>query len=1342
MMRRCLMSVLVLFLLCGMAVVVNAVPPAPTAGDLLSEAMRFPVVTVPLVESSPVIDGVVNEAEWGGAALLPNFVSTLARQHEGTAPRYRTRVWLKYTKEALYIACRSDYPVWSSQPAVRSRIHDETTGAESHFDIFINPTNTHSISEMWHLAGNAASVLYDRHLADPNLALHWNPDVEYKSHLIDGGWEGEFRLPFKSLDVEPPTAGALWRANFFFIRGRPSTTLSSWSPWIDWRQVQGGKGYGWLRFGDDMASVRFEQGIEQADRSGPVMHVQGMGDMPVEATLQCYRRTDPFAPKQPAMLMNLARWYSERGVGGAAFLGATLESVTEEVMKRFEPVGPPKTVQLGAGTSGDISLPATPDLGEYLVRYHFVQQGADGPRILSAGALSYRALPEMDIGVTPMLLTADLVEATVDFSNLRDMARAETLVFDVRPADGGDVCLARRQRIVGAEPITFVLKGAELPVGNYEFEAAVLDSEGERVANASVRFARPGPPDWWTHPVGNETDVPAPWTPVQVETKDGKTVVSVWGRAYTFDGLPVPSVVTAMPARYSTGEPERAQVELLAAPMAFRLMADGKAVGLESDPVRVVSTSTTEVVIETLSQTDTLRIKGTTTIEFDGFIKVEVEVAPRADTCAVDSLEFVIPMKTEHATLLGNFRTAPGPGTRTPRYLGALPELPWTHPVSYAQTLGADRVGLQWVCDSTRDWRQNTPDEGCVVRRVGDAIEECFRFIDYPVTLTKPLHIRFGLMALPVKPLPENWGTLRITSASFHLPTADDDAAVRELKKRAAYTRVSVELAHNPGWSGTPWYPYTFSDPVAQQTMKEGLDICHAAGLRLCVHSGWQAISTLIPEWETFGKEMSIAPETETIGKTVFACYNSPYSEYTASLWDHHARTIGIDGVKADTMFPQTPCASLYHDCGWRDERGKLWPSANIFATRNFMKRLYRIFHNGVRKDGITNAAQTGVPIAPICSFTDIVNISEGAPYHHAQTIKEGYPQDLVRVLMVGAPYGLITIHDLKGLPLNANQRTAALLVAGADPRYQFSSYGRTYNKGRSATFDFVTPSMDIWEAWDWIDRGGAAVWMPHWENKEVISVRDVAESDAVLYGSLYVQPGRRIVLVLANYETNPVAAVTTFDLAALGFDAAVTLQAEDAVTRVPLDVDGQTLQVTLQSERYRVIKLWVGEPAQYAEERLGPDLLAGGGFEAWTSTALAIRDTVHVREGQASLCLDTTAPEAKQTGGTTEARLPSVALAAGNYVLQGNLLAPDLPSKDGQRLASVFVSGAGLEYDPPAWTWHDSGRFLIEERTVGWEPFVIPFSVPDADIPVTISLGLHTEGRAWFDDLQLRKVQ
>ena len=74
--------------------------------------------------------------------------------------------------------------------------------------------------------------------------------------------------------------------------------------------------------------------------------------------------------------------------------------------------------------------------------------------------------------------------------------------------------------------------------------------------------------------------------------------------------------------------------------------------------------------------------------------------------------------------------------------------------------LGTDDYGLEWSCESSRDWSLALPAKAVEVDRRGDVVEARFHLIDHPITLERTRRIRFGLVPTPTKPVPPeryNW---------------------------------------------------------------------------------------------------------------------------------------------------------------------------------------------------------------------------------------------------------------------------------------------------------------------------------------------------------------------------------------------------------------------------------------------------------------------------------------------------------------------------------------------------------------------------------------------------------
>ncbi len=513
-------------------------------------------------------------------------------------------------------------------------------------------------------------------------------------------------------------------------------------------------------------------------------------------------------------------------------------------------------------------------------------------------------------------------------------------------------------------------------------------------------------------------------------------------------------------------------------------------------------------------------------------------------------------------------------------------------------------------------------------------------------------------------------------------------------------------------------------------------------------------MSTKIPEWDLWGAELIKMPYEGSLYQTVYGCYNSPYTDFVVGTFVKNVKLVGLNGVRHDTIAPQPACESDVHGCGWKDDTGKKWPSLNLFATREFFKRMYRETHGGAVKDGFVCYPVAGPPINAFDAVSDIHHIGEGS-FEKAHTLKEGYSPEDVRIRMVGTQYGYVSQNNLKGTPITPVERVAALIVHGAEPRLMGSglpsSYFRGYQKGNGHNPN----TKDVWEAWKWIDRGRTSLWRPYWENADTLTV--TGPDKAEIYGSYYYIPGEKVLLIVTNYEPAPLADIEArLDLKKLGFGADDKLFAEDAITSEPVALKDGAVKLGIFSQRFRMVKI-SREIPRYNADRLGPNLLAGGGFESWPEgfqvaaplteqgEPYAAKDTTVFHSGIASLRLTKLGTELK----AGQVYSVPCAVEKGRYLLSGYLrLDADLkapleganPRPDYNHV-TIGLNGPGLVTDPPREFSMWGGSYPIGERTPGWQKFMIPFDATEETKTVSIQLVQFGGGTAWLDDLQLQKV-
>lgn len=178
-----------------------------------------------------VIDGILNESDWGAVPWTDNFVDI-----EGDAkpqPEFRTRAKMLWDDTYLYVAAELEEPhIWAT---LRQR--DTVIFHDNDFEIFIDPDgDTHAYYE---LEVNAFSTPWDLLLIKPYrdggpAVNNWDINglkvgTDIKGTIndpsdIDQGWSVEIAIPLQVLKecnrTGLPKAGDQWRIDFSRVEWR------------------------------------------------------------------------------------------------------------------------------------------------------------------------------------------------------------------------------------------------------------------------------------------------------------------------------------------------------------------------------------------------------------------------------------------------------------------------------------------------------------------------------------------------------------------------------------------------------------------------------------------------------------------------------------------------------------------------------------------------------------------------------------------------------------------------------------------------------------------------------------------------------------------------------------------------------------------------------------------------------------------------------------------------------------------------------------------------------------------------------------------------------------------
>jgi hypothetical protein len=275
------------------------------------------------------------------------------------------------------------------------------------------------------------------------------------------------------------------------------------------------------------------------------------------------------------------------------------------------------------------------------------------------------------------------------------------------------------------------LEARDVPDGRLTITATAVHRQTGQKLVLQKCLDRPLRPRWLDTQEGLSRTVPAPWTALVV---DG-TAVKPWGRTYRFEQ-------SLLPTELLTGN-----ASVLAGPVRLVAQVAGKTVDWKAATVDYRERRADAVVLSGRATAGGLTLRGTTTIEYDGMLRADLELLPERGPVEVQSLLLEVPLRAQYARYLYHFPGKWGSVANS----GFLPAAGWASPFKPMLWLGDEDRGLAWFCESDRNWLLSDPKLALTIDRQPATFTLRCRLIDHPVRVESPLDYTFGLQATPVK---------------------------------------------------------------------------------------------------------------------------------------------------------------------------------------------------------------------------------------------------------------------------------------------------------------------------------------------------------------------------------------------------------------------------------------------------------------------------------------------------------------------------------------------------------------------------------------------------------------
>ena len=712
---------------------------------------------------------------------------------------------------------------------------------------------------------------------------------------------------------------------------------------------------------------------------------------------------------------------------------------------------------------------------------------------------------------------------------------------------------------------------SKVPVGCAVLDARAFDAFGQQMSVELIQDTMPAEvPDWFASRTGITRKVPKPWTPLTIDKSD-KQKLSI-GCALRDYGFAAGTILDSVCA---------ADADILAAPVRFFGVVNGKSLRLRGDKIRVLSADRDTIELEQQLIGQGLKISMRTRIEFDGVIRYDWSVTGTRAT-QVDSLGVEIAVHQRYAEYLYHFPGLWGMAKNS----GNRPDEPVLMGFRPYVWLGDDRRGLAWFCESDRNWyppanglvTEITPKGNRVLLRLHvisqpvrlrPASEKPAEWISTPeleaaatrdaavddraIDLFGAQHYTFGMQATPVKPLEQDAWDYRITHIGTSVTGHEKPLELAPAKlDRFVEAGVRTVIIHEQ-WTDIEGHWIPTNEKQVRKIVKD----CHSRGLKILLYYSF-LVSDLAPEWRDFGITNLVLPKRgyplyheppQPDQSAWCVCLNDAWQDFTVDAIARTMDQFGVDGVYLDGTEYPFGCCNTLHGCGNVKAGGTISQSFPIFGVRSAMRRLY----NAVRDrcpDAQVNVHNSTCMVMPTLAWA--TSYWDGEQFQAVKgmdTAADLLPLDTFRAEFMGHQWGVPGEFLCYGAGFSFEQAWSICLLHDIPMRPN--------DVGKK-----VDLTGRIWKAMTAFDRKGAE-WLPYWRNQ-----KHVASITAGGYVSLYRHPKNGVLAVVSNLNRKRTQIELKLKLRALGL-AGKEMQITDAITGRKAKLDN-----TLPAFGWRLLRL------------------------------------------------------------------------------------------------------------------------------------------------------------------------
>ncbi len=396
--------------------------------------------------------------------------------------------------------------------------------------------------------------------------------------------------------------------------------------------------------------------------------------------------------------------------------------------------------------------------------------------------------------------------------------------------------------------------------------------------------------------------------------------------------------------------------------------------------------------------------------------------------------------------------------------------------------------------------------------------------------------------------------TVAFVPARFGQGASWDPASNATQLERLAETGVRT-LCFHEHWSPYQSHPYVTAEN--RPRLRRLVDGCRQADVDLLLYMSRQ-LADNAPEWELYSEEVLQLPRSgayrrQPAQNAYIACWNSAWQDFALYHLGKLLDEFNHGGWYLDGPEWPMPCNNPHHGCGYLAPDGSRRPVYDLFATREFMKRLY-VLTRQRNPQGQLNIHNSTVMVIPALAWGTSTWGGEqiDAIKPPVQTL-DILPMDAFRTEFMGRQWGV----------------PAEFLVYEGQPYYSRDVLAYTLLHGvlirPGGDPEGLARSAALWRVYDAFPFGNATLY-PYWNNAERLTC-----APAGVYATAYERAGEGLLVFVSNLGDANADAVLTLNLKAFGWKTATVT---DALSDTPLPETDGVLHFPLESWRYRVLRV------------------------------------------------------------------------------------------------------------------------------------------------------------------------